>query len=403
MSLFRRNDKPSVVQVAPTSNQSALAELVLESINEGVVTMDNSGVIRSINPAAQRMLEVTDALGLDFRLIFKMELKDGRPIADAENLLYRAIMTSQPLEDYDCNIVAKQSGKRIPVSINVIIPSNENRVITFRNIAKELEEDNAEAEFISTASHEMRTPVASIEGYLSLALNPQTATIDDRARKYLDSAHAASKHLGKLFQDLLDTTKLDDGRLRPEMIPVEMLDLTKKLADNYAPQFAEAKIHYKFGAEQSASVGTQLTIQQAIYGYVDVTFLQEILNNLLENAKKYTPSGGAVWVNVTGEFDRIIISVKDTGIGISSNDLQHIFQKFYRADNTDTREIGGTGLGLYLVKQRVEAMGGKVWAESVVGSGSTFYVSLPRIPAEEFNRRMAIINNQKQFTNGGQQ
>ena len=96
-----------------------------------------------------------------------------------------------------------------------------------------------------------------------------------------------------------------------------------------------------------------------------------------------------------GDGDRVLINITDTGIGISADDLSHIFQKFYRADNSDTREIGGTGLGLYLVKQRVEAMGGRVWAESAFGEGTTFFVSLPRISAEEYEKRMIVVRNQQ--------
>ena len=96
-----------------------------------------------------------------------------------------------------------------------------------------------------------------------------------------------------------------------------------------------------------------------------------------------------------GDGDRVLINVTDTGMGISSDDLAHIFQKFYRADNSDTRTIGGTGLGLYLVKQRVEAMDGRVWAESAFGEGSTFYVSLPRISSDEYEKRMIAVRNQQ--------
>ena len=134
-------------------------------------------------------------------------------------------------------------------------------------------------------------------------------------------------------------------------------------------------------------------MKQKVYGLVDIDFLREILNNLLENAIKYTPEGGAVWVNVRGDGDRILINVTDTGIGISPDDLSHIFQKFYRVDNSETREIGGTGLGLYLVKSRVEAMNGKVWAESAFGDGSTFYISLPRLTFEEYERQKQVLQN----------
>ena len=130
--------------------------------------------------------------------------------------------------------------------------------------------------------------------------------------------------------------------------------------------------------------------------------MREIMDNVIENAIKYTPEGGEIYINVVGDDHNAVINVSDNGIGISADDLQHVFQKFYRADNSDTREIGGTGLGLYLVKQRVEAMGGHVWAESVVGEGTTFYVSLPRISAEEYNKRMiAVSNNQMMNNNQG--
>lgn len=136
-------------------------------------------------------------------------------------------------------------------------------------------------------------------------------------------------------------------------------------------------------------------MSQIVYGYVDVSFMREILANLIENAIKYTPPGGSVYVNARGDGDRSLINVTDTGLGISAEDLNHIFQKFYRVDNSDTRTIGGTGLGLYLVKQRAEAMGGKVWAESAFGQGSTFYVSLPRITSDEYEKRMIVVRNQQ--------
>ena len=241
----------------------------------------------------------------------------------------------------------------------------------------------------------MRTPVASIEGYLSLALNPQTASIDERARGYLNAAHASSQHLGKLFQDLLDVTKLDDGKIKPHFEPVEMTGLVKTISDEYITRAKEAKLNFTFGSSDPISFGENRQMNQVVYGFVDVNFMREILDNLIENAIKYTPLGGSIYVNVRGDGDRVLINVTDTGIGISADDLGHIFQKFYRADNSDTRTIGGTGLGLYIVKQRAEAMGGRVWAESAFGEGSTFYVSLPRITGDEYEKRMIAIRNQQ--------
>lgn len=399
MSLFNRKN-----QTDSGADKTVLAEMALMTIHDGVIITNKNGAVQFINPAAVAMTECAtaeNATGLDYGLLIKLETKEGRELPENENQLIIAMKTGQALERFAACLIGTKSGKRIPIAVSVVVADGGNRIITFRDITKELAEEGEQAEFISTASHEMRTPVASIEGYLSLALNPQTASIDERARGYLAAAHAASQHLGHLFKDLLDVTKLDDGHLRPVFRPVEMVGTVKQISDGYLVAAKNAKLNFQFGAnKQNAVGGLDRRLDQVVYGYVDVNFLHEIMDNLIDNAIKYTPAGGSIYVNVLGDGDRVLINVTDTGIGISSDDLQHIFQKFYRADNSDTRTIGGTGLGLYLVKQRVEAMGGRVWAESAFGEGSTFYVSLPRITGEEYEKRMIAINN---TNNGGVQ
>ena len=408
MSLFKRDIQPK-----PEVNSSdMLAKMALSNIHDGVIITNKDGVVQFVNTAAVLMTDcssVENAIGLDYGLLLRIESKEGRPFTENENPLIRAMKTGQALENFQACLVTNGSNKRVPIALSVVVEDggNSSRIITFRNITKELAEEGEQAEFISTASHEMRTPVASIEGYLSLALNPQTATIDERARGYLNAAHAASQHLGRLFKDLLDATKLGDGHVKPHFEPVEMTGTVKQIADTYTMAAKNAKLNYQFGSNKSTSVSDVRKLDQVVYGYVDLNFLREIIGNLIENAIKYTPAGGSIYVNVLGDGDRILINVTDTGIGISADDIHHIFQKFYRADNSDTRTIGGTGLGLYIVKQRVEAMGGKVWAESAFGEGSTFYVSLPRISGEEYEKRMiayrnaALVQNHVNNQNGG--
>ena len=379
-----------------------LAVLALETIQDGILIVNKDGVIKYINPAAVEMTgceRAENAVNLDYALVMKFEKTDGSRVDENNNEFLNAIKTNRAFESREFVLVSKQADKKTPIALSMT-PSGDgrsDRIITFRNIAKELEEEGAQTEFISTASHEMRTPVASIEGYLGLALNPQTATIDARARQYLESAHSASQHLGNLFRDLLDVTKLDDKRIHAHMVPLELTGFVKKFSDEYIPKFKEKNLNYSFGADsmKSQRFAGGKSIEQVVYTFADVDFLGEILANLIENAIKYTPEGGAVWVNVQGDGDRALINVTDTGIGIAAEDLQHIFQKFYRADNSQTRTVGGTGLGLYLVKARVEAMAGRVWAESAFGEGSTFYVSLPRLTAEEFEKRQIAEQNQK--------
>ncbi|MBR2641072.1 PAS domain-containing protein [Candidatus Saccharibacteria bacterium] len=392
MSIFKRQKNQT-----GSNNDAILSELALKYIHDGVIIADKNNVICYINPAAVIMTgcsSADNAVGLDYGLIVKIESKEGRTLSDNENPLIQAMMTNQALDSFQASLIDNSSEKRMPVSINVIPAGgvSNNRIITLRNITKELAEEGEQTEFISTASHEMRTPVATIDGYLSLALNPQTATIDERARGYLSAAEKASKHLGKLFQDLLDVTKLDDGKIKPNFEPVDATELVKSIVADYEVRAKEAKLNLTFGSSEGGALGG-LKMQPVVYGFVDTCFMREIMDNLIENAIKYTPEGGSIYVNIRGDGDRFLINVTDTGIGISADDLNHVFQKFYRADNSDTRTIGGTGLGLYLVKQRTEAMGGKVWAESAFGEGSTFYVSLPRLTNAEYEKRMIMVRN----------
>lgn len=402
MSIFnfvkkKETKNNSVVVNNKVTDTSALANLVFNTIEEGLIITNPTGIILLANPAAMRMLGATDAntiLNLQISSVLLLENGEGLKIEDNVNPIIRSINSGENYTTSDLVLVSMQEQRR-PVAITVVCATSgqNERIITMRDIARELEEEGEQTEFISTASHEMRTPVASIEGYLGLALNPKTATIDDRARKYLEEAHASSKHLGRLFKDLLDVTKLDDKKIKVQLSPIEVSSTVRSIVNGQVPQMSEKGIHYTFGAAGTSRDGAGKTINQEVYSSVDIDFLREAINNLVENAIKYTATGGGIWVNVRGDDDRVLINVTDTGIGISPDDLKHIFQKFYRADNSQTRTVGGTGLGLYLVKQRVEAMGGKVWAESSFGEGSTFYLSFPRITAEEYKRRKQIASN----------
>ena len=411
MGLFRKKEPALTGAVISSRNinevtaqkqqdQNPLNELVLEYIHEGVVIIDTSGNIQLVNPAAERMIgkKRDEIIGLNYLTSIKLLDSENQAVSDDKDPIRYSQQSGQMGETRDYKIQTLDSNKITPVSI-IITPTNganSSVVVTFRDITKQLKEEEEKDTFISTASHEMRTPVASIEGYLGLALNPATATIDERAKTYLEKAHEASQHLGHLFKDLLDTTRMDDNRAKLNLVPVEITELVKTIADGHLPSIQAKNLSYQFGdsASNSQLVGIH-KIHRSLYANIDVDYLREILDNLIENAIKYTPQG---WINVGvgADNDNVIISVRDSGMGIPSEELQHIFQKFYRVDNSDTREIGGTGLGLYLVKQRAESMEGHVWAESEVGKGSTFYVSLPRMDEAAYQQAKFVHDNTMQ-------
>ena len=388
--------------VAGAESAEILANLVLNTIDSGVIIVLSTGVIEYINPAAVSLLGgqmAQNFLGAKLEDILKLENGQGVAIPAQNNLVFYAVNNGQNYTTREYFLVNLQ-GQKKPVAFKIITahsPKNE-RIVTFYDITSELEAESEQTEFISTASHEMRTPVASIEGYLGLALNPKTATIDERAKKYLEEAHKSSQHLGKLFRDLLDVTKLDDKRIKAHLTPIEVTSTVRSIAEGQIPKMSEKNIHFTFGSSSSANMNGGRVINQEVFAAVDVDFLREIINNLIENAIKYTNNGGGIWVNVRGDGDRVLINVTDTGIGISPEDSKHVFQKFYRADNSETRTIGGTGLGLYIVKERVEAMSGSTWVESTFGEGSTFYVAFPRLTYEEYLRRKQIEANTQAMT-----
>lgn len=368
---------------------------ILDAVDDGVLAVDSKGNILTINPAAEQITgwNGSDAAGLVFNSVLKITNNEGGEMIEISNPVNRVLQTGENFTTRDL-FIKTQSGKIVPIflAVNSIDGQNSGVVVVFRDISKELKENREQAEFISTASHEMRTPVASIEGYIGLALNPATATIDARAKSYLQKAHENTKHLGQLFQDLLDITKAEDGRLKNEPVVLDAIEFSRNIWEGLKPK-AEAKgLNYIFEPDNHKT--GEKTLTPVFFIHADRDHLHEILNNLFENAIKYTPSG-MVSVNVMGDNNNVQISVKDSGIGIPAEDIPHLFQKFYRVDNSETREINGTGLGLFLSRKLTESIGGFLDVESEYKKGSTFTVKLPRITRENAEKLKSIEDTKK--------
>jgi len=367
-------------ELSEVANKS---EVVINAIGDGVVAIDNRGVIRLINPAAQTIIgwSEKDALSLNYKSVLKLTNQKDEELDVNSDPIQQALNNNQQTRTN--NLVATtNSGKKLMVSLVVspIGESGSGAIIVFHDITKEKAEEREQAEFISTASHEMRTPVASIEGYIGLALNPQTAQIDSRARDFIMKAHASAEHLGRLFQDLLDVSKSEDGRLSNNPKVVNIITFVHDVVQGLKQKANDKglKLIYKPMPENA----TEKFLAPAYYINLDNDHVREIVNNLVENAIKYTLFGD-ITIDVDSDDEHVIISVKDSGVGIPAEDMPHLFQKFYRVDNKDTREIGGTGLGLYLSRRLAETIGGRIWAESVYTKGSTFFIELPRISSQE--------------------
>lgn len=354
-----------------------------------MVGRDN--LIHLFNPAASKITgwKAEEAVDLDFHNILQFTNDKGEPLPENQRPFARSLATNQTVRENSLWMVTR-SGKRIALSLIVSPIAKESAntpdgvVGVFRDITQQKAEEAQRSDFISTASHEMRTPVAAIEGYLALAQNPKLAQVDDNARKLLQKASTATQHLGVLFQDLLTSSRAEDGHLQSYPVVVDVGEITQQIADaeRIHAQQKGLNMRYIISSDPANTGGGGKVIRPLYYAYVDPHRLQEVLTNIMNNAIKYTQDG-TVTVRLTGDPSTIQIQVEDTGPGIPSEDIPHLFQKFYRVDNSMTRSIGGTGLGLFICRKIVELYNGRIWAESTLGKGSTFFINLPRISSAQ--------------------
>jgi PAS domain S-box-containing protein len=375
--------------------------ILIESIADGVIVINTEGKVKLMNPAAAKMTEwpVSEASGIDVQSVVKLAKENGEPLDNQTNpfaqVLSRKAHAAQTLQ------LSGRRGLKLIISLvisPVVTPDGQmaGAVAVIRDISDARAAEQQRAEFISTASHEMRTPVAAIEGYLSLALNDKVSTIDSRARGYLEKAHSSTQHLGKLFQDLLTSAKAEDGRLSSHPQVVEMGSYLEQLVEDlrFAAQKKNLLAEFVVGStggtiDATSDDKTSLkVIKPLYYVYADPERLREVITNLFDNAIKYTDQG-KIAVGLTGDADVVQLYIRDTGAGIPKEDIGHLFQKFYRVDNSATRVIGGTGLGLFISRKIVELYKGRIWVESELGKGSTFFINLPRLTTQKASQLQA--------------
>lgn len=399
LSRRRRGTKAAVVQLeGELRDEQRKSDIIMQAIDDGVILVDSSNTIRAFNHGATLITgwAEDEAMNLDYRSVIHLQTSKGEAYEEAKDPIYRVFQEGTTVRDNNAFITSKAK-KNIALGISASPLMDANKkvfavVAVFRDVTAERTEENQRAEFISTASHEMRTPVAAIEGYLALALNDKVSTIDSRAREYLEKAHASTQHLGKLFQDLLTSAKAEDGRLTSHPVVIEMGSYLQQLSEDlkFSAEKKGLTTDFVVGSNNfiDASVGGGKVVKPLYYSVADPDRLREVVTNVFDNAVKYTEQG-KVSIGLTGNDSVVQFYIKDTGQGIPTEDIPHLFQKFYRVDNSATRTIGGTGLGLFICRKIVELYHGRIWAESTLGEGTTFFVNLPRISTAQANQMQA--------------
>jgi len=241
-------------------------------------------------------------------------------------------------------------------------PIGEVRVV--HDVTQERELERMKDDFVSVVSHELRTPLFSIQGFVRLMLEDEVPDPQTR-REFLTIIERQANQLAEMVSNLLDVSKLASGTLSIEKKPVQLIDVINQTVLKLQGFARNEKVNL------TSELPTSLPL---IFG--DAQRLEQVMTNLIGNAIKFTPAGGRVTVMAQRHDDHILIAIADTGIGIAPKDLKRIFTKFYQVEEHKTRTVQGSGLGLHISKRLIESHGGKIWAESELGKGSTFYIQL---------------------------
>jgi PAS domain S-box-containing protein len=342
------------------TEERAEAARALATIADGVFLVDEHGVIRIWNTAAEVIT------GLPAAAV------RGRPAAEVLPEWER-ISELVPVSPPRGRPAAPQtipltvSGRELWLSTSGV-GSSEGAVYAFRDVTEERRLERLKSDFVATVSHELRTPLAAVYGAALTLAGRDLVGHDDVQRALVAQIAEQSARLAAIVEDILLTGELEAGRLRLEPAEVDPLELARAAVETARARFgANAELEL-VAAEDVGSINA------------DAGRLRQVLDNLIENAIKYSPGDARTEVRVEADELSVSIVVADEGIGIPPEEHERIFQKFYRLDPAQADGVGGSGLGLYVCRELVERMDGRVLVESAPGRGSTFRVELPRWP-----------------------
>ncbi len=346
-------------------------EAILSHIGEGLVTTDHKGRIQFINRAALDMLggDKEEMTGKLYNKVIRCVNERGQEIPQNDRPLYQAL-TEGKRTFISTYYYFRKDGNRFPVAITAspLITHKKiaGAIMVFRDITLEKNIDRAKSEFVSLASHEMRTPLSYISWYAEKLLSGDAGKITVGQRKFLEEIYAGNRRMVNLVNDLLSISRIELGTFVIDPKPLDLRATIQSILDEVAPSIAPKELTIR--KKIAEGVGEVVA---------DPKLVRMIVHNLISNAIKYTPERGKVTVVVSQKDQDVLIKVKDTGYGIPQYQLPQMFTKLFRADNV--RELGteGTGLGLYLVKSVITQVGGRIWFTTKENKGTTFYVKFP--------------------------
>jgi len=350
-------------------------ELILESVDDGIFGLDLNGMVTFINEAGARTLgyEAAELVGRDLHELIHHSHADGTPYSKSTNPLLQALRRCEPVRMRD-EVFWRKDGAAIHVEYSATPLVEEGRVsgivVAFQDVGERRRLERMKDEFISTVSHELRTPLTSLRASLGLIQSGSLDKRPEKQRQMIELAIGNCDRLIRLVNDILDFEGAEKGQMPLHREAAEPIDLLRRATD------------VAYGAATEARIGFRIDANAAPVN-ADSERVMQVLNELVTNAIKFSPPGTTIRLsakNVEGVAPgakEVCFAVEDQGRGIAPEQLKRIFERFQQGDASDSRELGGTGLGLALCRSIVEQHGGHIWAESEPGKGSKFLFTLP--------------------------
>lgn len=370
MAVPTPNAKPRKPLIQLPRRDGAHLEALLSSIGEGMIATDQQGCITRINQVALDMLgyKQRDVIGQRFTEKIVAVHENGSQVDLLDRPIVKAFLTGQSTSER--TLYRLTGGELLPVQLTVAPILFRGKPVgaieVFRDLTAEIENEKLKSDFISIASHQLRTPLSAVNMYTRMLQDGMAGPLTESQLEYTRVVLGSVERMNELIDTLLNITRIEAGGLTVKTEFIQFDELLTRLISEFTPGAHEKKLEFTHDIELS------LPELQS-----DSLLLQEVCANLISNAIKYTPEAGSVHVGLKIHGNNVLLSVKDTGYGIPDSAQKYIFSKFFRAPNITTNDVSGTGLGLYLTKALVERLGGDIWFESAEDAGSTFYVSLP--------------------------
>jgi PAS domain S-box-containing protein len=345
-------------------------ELILESVGDGIYGVDLNGNLTFINQAGAKILGYTpfELTGRDIHEIIHHTHADGTPYSKTNSPILQGLRRNQAVRMRD-EVFWRNDGTAIPVEYSATPLLEDGQisgmVVAFQDISERRRLGRMKDEFISTVSHELRTPLTSLRASLGLVASGALDKRPEKQRQMLTMAIGNCDRLVRLVNDILDFNSGEKGKLPLHRQPIEAADLMRRAADVARTPASDVHITFRIDATPATVLADEDRVLQ-------------VLNELVTNALKFSPPETMIRL-VTQRFgnSEVCFIVEDQGRGIAPEKLEHIFDRFQQGDASDTRSLGGTGLGLALCRSIVEQHGGRIWAESSPGQGSRFLFTLP--------------------------